>query len=404
MKEYRNDKTVCIVWHGHFPWNRGVDRLARTLHKEGWRVILLTKNLRSAPFYEKLLYAEVFRVPYPHQRRFGQLLYCHHPINPYWLLYIYRTAKREGISLLIVRDLPLALVTGLVAKILGIPAVFDMRENYPALVSIASDRTGIRRITKNPRLNSSLQRLCLPLFDRIFVVLPEMKEKLCGNGYDPDRIGVFRYLPERPSYTVPSSDMSQQEGTEQVVRFVYAGGLEPVRGLTTVLEAFGLLASKTKVSSLTIIAERGPERDKLKRKAQKLGLDNVTFNNPYPLDAYPDVLRTFQVGIVNHLPCEHTETTVPMKLFEYMAAGLAVAGSQASPIKRVIEEESCGLVFGGQTAQDLAAVFRRFIIEKDLIAQMGQNGCRAVIERYNWESESQVLLREIDHLIRTRAR
>jgi glycosyltransferase involved in cell wall biosynthesis len=372
-----------------------VGRLAKTLHEQRWRVILLTRNLEYALPYEKLPYAEVYRVPRSGQGNFGQLLYYHLPISPGWFSFIYQTAKQEGISLLIVRDLPLSLMTGLTAKMLGIPAVLDMREYYPAFVASAPNKRGIRRITKSQFLNDKLESLCLKFFERIFVVIPEVRDKLVKKSYDSDKIDVFCYLPGHSKLSMP---VDRKPANEDRIHFVYAGNIDDRRGLTNVVEAFSILRNEGYDFEVTIIASHSKERSVLETRVTELGLNNVSFSDLFPPEELVSSLRTFDVGIINHLPCEHTEATLPMKLFEYMSAGLAVAASNVTPVVRVIDKEQCGLVFEGQKPKDLARTFMQFVRERGLAYRLGCNGFNAVLKRYNWEVESKVLVRAIGKL------
>ena len=391
------NKNVGIVWHGHFPWNRGVGRLSETLHNQGWRVILMTRNLKSAPSCEKLSYTEVIRVPHSKLGKLGELLYYHLPISPIWFSFIHQTAKREGISLLIVRDLPLALVTGCAAKMLKIPAVFDMREDYPAFVSNAPNKEGIRKITKSRYLNEKLETLCLRFFDRIFVVVPEVKNKLVRKGYDPARIEVFRYLPKRPNL---DEIKKKKAKIHQTLQFVYAGATDQRRDLLSVIKAFSILKGQGYNFRLTIVGDQSPETIILKSKSKELRLSsNVIFRDLFPPNELMNSLKNFDVGIINHIPSEHTENTLPMKLFEYMAAGLAIAASNIKPIRRIIDQEQCGLIFPSSEHEKMASTLARFILDRALTRRLGENAFNAVLAKYNWEAESKILIDGIAKLL-----
>ena len=46
-----------------------------------------------------------------------------------------------------------------------------------------------------------------------------------------------------------------------------------------------------------------------------------------------------KVGIIPHYTSDHVNTTIPNKIFDYMAHGLPVISSDAIPMKRILEEE-----------------------------------------------------------------
>ena len=113
---------IAIICHCRFPWNRGIGRLARTLHEQGHQVHILTKTTSKGTDYP---YATIHAFPFA-------LLKSHMPFNFLWALWIIRVCLRQKIDLLIVRELPLALQSYLAAKIMRKPILMDMREHYPA--------------------------------------------------------------------------------------------------------------------------------------------------------------------------------------------------------------------------------------------------------------------------------
>src|SRR5439155_25578795 len=57
-----------------------------------------------------------------------------YPANPAWIAAIGRCVREIRADVIVVRDLPLALPAAIVGQIHGIPVVFDMAENYTAML------------------------------------------------------------------------------------------------------------------------------------------------------------------------------------------------------------------------------------------------------------------------------
>ena len=72
-----------------------------------------------------------------------------------------------------------------------------------------------------------------------------------------------------------------------------------------------------------------------------------------------EALAKARVGVVPHWKNESWDTTIPNKLFDYMAAGLAVVTSDATPAARVVSSTGCGLVFRDRNPGSLADALRR---------------------------------------------
>jgi glycosyltransferase involved in cell wall biosynthesis len=94
---------------------------------------------------------------------------------------------------------------------------------------------------------------------------------------------------------------------------------------------------------------------------------------------------------VPHHARESWNTTIPNKLFDYMAAGLAVVSSDAVPAARVINETGAGLVFRSGDSRDLAEKLTQ-LVDIQTWERFRRLGREAVLSRCNWESDTRVLL------------
>jgi glycosyltransferase involved in cell wall biosynthesis len=92
-----------------------------------------------------------------------------------------------------------------------------------------------------------------------------------------------------------------------------------------------------------------------------------------------------------HQKCESWDTTIPNKLFDYMAAGLPVVSSNADPCERILAQTGAGVVFRSNDADDLAAALSR-MFDPTTRASLGAAGQRAIREQYNWERDASTFL------------
>jgi glycosyltransferase involved in cell wall biosynthesis/predicted nucleic acid-binding protein len=75
----------------------------------------------------------------------------------------------------------------------------------------------------------------------------------------------------------------------------------------------------------------------------------------------------------------------PIKIFEYMACGKPVVASDLEIIRDIIKENQCGLVAKPGDAEDFAEKIRMLLGDAGLRKQFGENGRKAVIEKYTWD-------------------
>jgi glycosyltransferase involved in cell wall biosynthesis len=86
------------------------------------------------------------------------------------------------------------------------------------------------------------------------------------------------------------------------------------------------------------------------------------------------------------MPEPRYKAALPVKLFEYMAAGLPVIASDFPLIAEIVNHNLCGsLVDPCASPRDIAEIIHLWWQEKEIPKQMGANGYQAVRERYNWE-------------------
>jgi glycosyltransferase involved in cell wall biosynthesis len=108
-------------------------------------------------------------------------------------------------------------------------------------------------------------------------------------------------------------------------------------------------------------------------------------------------LQTADVGVVPHAANESWNTTIPNKLFDYMAGGLAVLTSDAKPAARVVRENAAGVVFKDSDAADCATAIRQ-LADAEFRGRCGASGRQAVAERFHWELDAARMGAAIDRV------
>ena len=75
-----------------------------------------------------------------------------------------------------------------------------------------------------------------------------------------------------------------------------------------------------------------------------------------------------------------------------MAAGLPIIASNFSLWKEIIEGNHCGICVNPLDPKEIARAIEYLIEHPEEAKKMGENGRKAVLEKYNWENESKKLL------------
>ncbi|MBE6084388.1 MAG: glycosyltransferase family 4 protein [Selenomonas ruminantium] len=99
-----------------------------------------------------------------------------------------------------------------------------------------------------------------------------------------------------------------------------------------------------------------------------------------------------RAGIVIYQPAKNHFEAQPIKLFEFMAAGLPVIASDFPLWQKIVEENDCGICVNPTDAASVKNACIKLLSNPDRGQEMGKNGRKAVLEKYNWANEEKKLL------------
>lgn len=166
-------------------------------------------------------------------------------------------------------------------------------------------------------------------------------------------------------------------------RIIYVGGYMKNRGLENLIMA-------TKYMKEPVYLRGYGD---LEYKLRTLASDkyNVHFLDPVPSTQIVETLKEFDVGVVPYQPTNTNNLyATPNKFFEYMHAGLAVAGSDIPELRKIINEENVGGVFDPDNPESIARCLKN-VIEENLM-EYRKNAVRCSIEKYNWDRQKKNML------------
>lgn len=386
---------ICHVWDADYPWDVRVEKICDSLIKKH-EVHLVCRNSLRRPRYECVNNLHIHRLPYlPEEYRWlNRAIGFPAFFNPVWIYQIWHTVRQTKADVILVRDLPLALTAVAVGRLVGIPVVLDMAENYPAMIRDLWDRQGfsvVDFLVRNPKVVRLVERISLKLCDHIVVVVEESRDRLVALGVPEAKVSLVINTPtaDRLVETVPSLDRLVPRDAGNLV-LVYLGLLEWPRGIETAIRAIATVRMKIAGVRLLIVGSGRHERD-FRALVEQLNLQKqVQFLGWLDYVAAIRVIDESDIGLVPHHATESWNTTVPNKLFDYMSKGKPVIVSNAKPVERIVREEQCGIVFQEQDSEDLARAI--VTLEPELVrTAMGRRGRDAIARKYNWSVDEQRL-------------
>jgi glycosyltransferase involved in cell wall biosynthesis len=124
---------------------------------------------------------------------------------------------------------------------------------------------------------------------------------------------------------------------------IYIGSLDARWGVDLPIRAMPLLRRQIPDIHL-LIAGRGPAEQELRELATSLGVnDCVCFEGFVPYPDLPNLLAQADIGIATSRRNSFRQYASPLKIVEYMAAGLPVISSGGGEAEQMIEESRAGV-------------------------------------------------------------
>lgn len=167
---------------------------------------------------------------------------------------------------------------------------------------------------------------------------------------------------------------------------VYIGGIARIRGIVELIESL----DKTKIM-LNLAGDF--ENTELEEQCKSyINWKQVNYSGFVNRENVRKILENSRIGIVTFHPLPNHIDAQPNKMFEYMSASIPVIASNFPLWKSIIEGNNCGICVNPKDPKEIAEAIN-YLIENDEIAKkMGENGRRAVMDKYNWETEEEKLI------------
>jgi glycosyltransferase involved in cell wall biosynthesis len=262
------------------------------------------------------------------------------------------------------------------AMALGIPHVLEV--NAPLREEARRFRT-----LPHPELAAEIERTIFARTRRILAVSRALARWLEQEGVEPQRITVLPngVAPERFGSPRPTSNRH-----EFVLGF--CGSLKAWHGVEVLLEACAIAFSMEPTLRLEVVGD-GPLGHVLDtatlptRRLRRLGAVRHT--------AAIGRLHGWDAGVAPYLPTEGFYFS-PLKVVEYMAAGLCPVASDLGDLHALLDGGSRGVLVPAGDAERLASAFVELARNRERAAELGRRARAYVLEEYTWERNARVVL------------
>src|SRR5438132_1690306 len=305
---------------------------------------------------------------------------------------LYREALRQNGDVYHFHD-PELIPLGLLLKARGNTVVYDLHEDVPSDIL---HKDYIPRRLRRPLMwcVRKLEDAACRRFSGLVAATPTIARRFYSINPNTVVVHNFPMLDEiAPNVALPWS--------ERNAAVAYIGSISERRGIRKVLKALALLPSDSPAQMMLA----GPfSPGGLLTELERLpGWARVQYLGVLDRPSVANLLSRVRLGLMVLQPEPNFVNAMPIKLFEYMAAGIPVIASDFPLWRQIIEEAGCGLLVDPQDPQAIARAMEYLLTHDAEAEAMGRRGRQAACEFYNWDSEERVLLEFYSKLLRTGA-
>jgi glycosyltransferase involved in cell wall biosynthesis len=184
--------------------------------------------------------------------------------------------------------------------------------------------------------------------------------------------------------------------SKKQVEVCYVGGISGIRGIREVCAALPMLQTSTRLNLCGLFSEPSLEQTVRAMPGWKL-VNMLGFLNRAGVR---DILGRSVAGLVTFHPSPNHVDAQPNKMFEYMSAGIPVIASDFPLWREIILGNQCGLCVNPMDPAAIARAIDYLVCNPNEARRMGENGRRAVIDKYNWSIEEVKLLSLYDQILK----
>jgi glycosyltransferase involved in cell wall biosynthesis len=323
-----------------------------------------------------------------HRPTFRRRLRAHLPEYLNLLSGLQRTARRAGVLWVTRRNLPPDVILArhvaydwspwTAARLLGRPLVLEVN----AAMYLEKELVGVRP----PRALRKMEEAQWRRATRVHVVSRQLAEIVAGSGVPMDAIHVV------PNGADPQPSCPPKREVGHPVRVLFVGGFYPWHGLEHLLRAVSLIPPEARALRL-VLTGGGPESDKIRQMIASLGLgDIVDMPGRVSHAQVQDYLRSSDIAVAPYPELKPFYFS-PLKLFEYMAAGLPVVASDQGQISEVIESGRTGILYPPGDQKALAEAILYLVRNPARRREIGESARADLTNRFTWGHTAEGIIR-----------
>jgi len=270
---------------------------------------------------------------------------------------------------------------GIWLSLQGKRVIYDAHENLPNTFAYKYYIPAFARKSLG-WLAGRVENFAVRRFTAVVAATPTIGQRFAG--YNANTIVVRNF----PLLTELAQGIARP-WNERPPLVIYVGTMTPERGFRETMEAMALLPRSLNAR----LAFAGLVSPTVRKEIVRSPcFDRTDLLGQLSRSEISSLLGRARVGLVTLHPMPNFLNALPIKLFEYMSAGVPVVASDFPLWRQIVEDSGCGLLVDPHDTTAIANAIEYLLTHSEHARQMGERGRKAIEHRYNWASEEQQLL------------
>lgn len=194
-------------------------------------------------------------------------------------------------------------------------------------------------------------------------------------------------------------NLKEEDFIKNSIIAIYIGSLDKARQINKLIYAFSKVNKKINNTKLLIVGD-GSDKKNLEKIVKDLNMKNcVIFVGLVPHKEVPKYIKMADIGISIVPPLEIYKYSVPIKMHEYMAAGIPVIANEEIPEQKFAIEDSNGGILVKFEIESFSNAIIELVNNRELSIKMGENGKNWLIKNRSFEKISKDLIIKFENLL-----
>ena len=370
-------RKICVLTSAHQPFDvRIFHKQCKSIARAGYEITLIA-SIDKDGVHEGIKFLRLPRW----KNRFERFLRGSFAI--------YKKARQENADLYHFHD-PELIPAALLLRLAGKKVVYDIHEDLPRTISY---KPYIPNFLKGliARAAELVEDWAGARFSGLVAATPTI-----GNRFRRvnNNVAIVNNYPRIEEIELPIDAAIEKP---DAATLLYVGmRITRARGAEEMVRAMGLLPDNLQ-ARLRVVGDWNPAE--LPRALSSIpGWARTDYVGPVDRTGIARELRKASIGLVILHPEPNYVASQPVKLFEYMCAGIPVIVSDFPVCREIVGKARCGFLVNPLDPHEIARAVEYLLTHPEEAEEMGRRGFQAVHENYNWANEEKILLQMYDRL------